>query len=547
MKLIQFRFVIILLCSVIFSLQCRNVLAEDWRYRVQEGDNLWSLTEKYLLNMSYVGRLGELNKIADPLHIPPGTVLRIPVAWINRYAIPTAVKNIHGQAELTKSESGETAPLASGDLIYIGDTVITRSDSSLLLEFTDGSTLLVQPDSRLTLDNLILFGESGMMDTRIRLNEGRVETRVEKTKGPASRFEISTPVGVTSVRGTNYRVSSESDTNQSHAEVLEGGVRVNSAGRGKLITGGYGSVLSLHQAPSAAVELLGAVDTQSIPEEFGRVPIQLVLPADRNISGYRLQIARDSSFDDVLFDRKYETNQIRGPELPDGDYAGRIRGIDKQGLEGKNAEIAIKINAKPEAPFLQEPKPDVGLSEETPGFIWARQDNVQKYHFQLARDNKFTDLVADFPDLTDNAVNSGYALELKQYFWRVASIGDAEGQGPFSDPQTFKRVQPPPQAEEPSINDTSLILRWPADLPDAKYRFQMAKDESFAEPLIDKVISEPTLEIERPEAGEYYIRVCTQYADGFVGPFGKPQIIEISDDDYWWLLGFLPLLALIAI
>ncbi len=547
MNNIHNRFFIILVYSLFFIGQPREVIAEDWIYIVRPGDNLWNLSEQYLIDMSYWQRLRQLNNVVDPLHIPPGTKLRVPVSWINKFPIIARVNNIHGQAELIDADSGKITPLAAGTFVFMEETVQTKADSTLVLEFVDGSTLLLQPESRLKLDYLSIYGKTGMVDTQIHLNHGRVETQVEKKRGPASRFEISTPAGVTSVRGTDYRVSAEPTSNKSHTEVLEGLVRVSSAGKTELISGGYGTISSTHEPLSRPIELLAAVDTQSIPDVFDRVPIQFAFPSDPGIKGYRLQIAKNQSFDTVVFDRKYATNQIRGPELPDGDYYSHIRPIDEHGLEGQNAGHFFKINAKPEAPFLQEPKPDAGLIEETPVFVWARQAGIQKYHFQLARDSKFTDLVVDLPNLADANLNSGYKLELKQYFWHVASISDVEGQGPYSDAQTFKRLKPPPQAEEPAISDTSIVLRWPADLPDVKYHFQMAKDEAFKELLIDKHTSEPTLTIERPEGGEYFIRVSTAYPDGFVGPFGKPQIIDVPGSGYyWWLLTLLPL-ALLAL
>jgi len=542
MNNIRNRILILLVSSLFFIGQPREVNAEDWIYTVRPGDNLWNLSEEYLIARSYWSRLRQLNKIADPLHIPPGTKLRIPVSWINKFPIIARVNSIHGHAELIAEDSGKITPLTAGAFVFMGETVQTKTDSTLVIEFVDGSTLLLQPDSRLKLNHLNVYGNTGMVDTQIHLNRGRVETQVEKKEGPASRFEISTPAGVTSVRGTDYRVSAEPALAKSLTEVLEGRVRVSSTGETKIISGGYGTMTSADEPPSQPIKLLDAVDTESIPDVFERVPIQFVLPSDPKIKGYRLQIANKKAFDMVVFDRKYTTNQIRGPELPDGDYYSHIRGIDEHGLEGKNAEHFFKINAKPEAPFLQEPKPEAGLIEETPVFLWARQNGIQKYHFQLARDSKFTNLVVDLPELSDNYLNSGYKLELKQYFWRVACISVVEGQGPYSDGQTFKRLKPPPQAEEPTISDTSIVLRWPADLPNVKYHFQMAKDESFSDVLIDKHISVPTLEIERPESGEYYMRVSTAYPDGFVGPFGKPQIIDVPGSGYyWWLLTLLPL------
>jgi hypothetical protein len=543
----QHRPVAGLIACLLYIMQSQFVFAEDWRYTVKPGDTIWSVTKENLVNMSYWQRLGQINQINDPYHIPPGTKLRVPVSWISKFPVIARVNNLFGEAELIEANNGKIMPLSRGSYVFMGETVQTKADSSLVLEFVDGSTILLQSESRLQLDHLSIVGKTGMVDTQIHLNRGRVETKVEKRKGSRSRFEIKTPAGVTSVRGTDYRVSAEQGLNQSLTEVLEGHVKVSSAGNTKSISGGYGTVYSANEPPIQPIQLLPPIDQKLIPNLFERLPVQFALPSESNIKGYRFQIAANNLFDKLLFDRKYTSNQVRGPELPDGDYYARIRGIDDHGLEGKNTELLFKINAKPEAPFLQEPKPEDGLIEETPGFLWSRQEGIQKFHFQLARDKKFTDIVFDSAKVAENSLVSGYKLELKQYFWRVACIDDSEGEGPFSSIQTFKRVKPPPQAEEPAINDKTMTLRWPADLPGVKYHFQMAKDESFKDILVDKQLAEPNLEIPRPDGGEYFIRVQTAYPDGFVGPYGKPQIIDVPRSGvYWWLLTLLPL-ALLAL
>lgn len=542
------RFVIFFLVfGLLFTVPSREVIAQDWIYTVRPGDNLWDLTDQYLIDMRYWQPLRKLNRIDDPLHIPPGTKLRVPIRWISKIPIIARVDTLQGQAELINPKNGETKVMAEGSFVFMGETVQTKANSTLVLEFIDGSKLLLQPDSQLEISNLSVYGRTGMADSRIHLNQGRVETQVEKKQGPGSRFEITTPAGVTSVRGTDYRVSAEPASTRSHTEVLKGTVSVSSAGKKELVSGGYGTISSSIEPPSQPIELLKAVDIQAVPKLFERVPVQFVLPTDPEIKGYRLQIAKTQAFDSVVFDRKYASHQIRGPELPDGDYFSRIRAIDEYGLEGKNAEYRFTINAKPEAPILQEPKPAAGLIEVTPGFLWAKQAGIHTYHFQLARDKDFNDLVVDRSDVSDAHLDSGYQLDLKQYFWRVASISDVEGQGPYSDVQTFKRLKPPPQTEEPAISDTSLVLRWPADLPNVTYHVQIANDEAFSDLIINKQTTEPLLEIERPDSGTYYVRVSTAYPDGFAGPFGNPQIIEVPrSGQYWWLLTLLPL-ALLAL
>jgi len=47
-----------------------------------------------------------------------------------------------------------------------------------------------------------------------------------------------------------------------------------------------------------------------------------------------------------------------------------------------------------------------------------------------------------------------------------------------------------------------------------------------------------------PSPGLYYVRARTIDADGFEGPFGMPQQVEVSRSGLWWLLAPLGLLLL---
>ena len=90
-------------------------------------------------------------------------------------------------------------------------------------------------------------------------------------------------------------------------------------------------------------------------------------------------------------------------------------------------------------------------------------------------------------------------------------------------------------------------MRWRTGLPGQQYQFQLAREATFADPLIDQRTDKAELEIDRPAGGEYFIRVRAIEPDGFIGPFSEPQIIDIpSDFNYWWLLA-LPLFGLIAL
>ena len=56
--------------------------AQDWLLTVRQGDSLWKLSEIYLKDVSYYQRLQQYNGITTPRGIQPGSVLRIPIAWL---------------------------------------------------------------------------------------------------------------------------------------------------------------------------------------------------------------------------------------------------------------------------------------------------------------------------------------------------------------------------------------------------------------------------------------------------------------------------------
>ena len=520
--------------------------AEDWIYKVKHGDNLWNLTLDYLVDFSYVKRVQKLNKITNPDYILPGTLIRIPSDWIRHYPMLIRVQNLQGSAHVSNEESSSPQPLKVGMILILGDTISTDADSTLTLVFLDGSQIMLEEKSRLKIENMMLLEFTGMSDVSIELEEGRLETQVHPNKGTARRFMIKTPAMVTSVRGTDYRISSEQFKHESKTEVVEGQVVVKGQNKSQLLTTGFGTITVNEQDPLPPVQLLPAPDIKQLPKSFAQVPIQFSLPEQKEDQSYRVQIAKTKQFKDVLFDKLFNSILIRGPDLPDHDYFIRIRAVDENQLEGLNAQSRITVNARPEAPFLVSPKPGSGiLLEQQPEFSWSSQQGIEKYHLQVSNTQDFTEILTDISDITDNEVTISEDLNLGKYYWRIAAA-DQDGDGPSSDAQMFRRIIPAPEFETPDITEDTLIIRSRSGLPGQTYHFQMSDDVTFSDLIVDKYTDTPGFEIPIPNGGEYFIRVRTIDPDGFVGPFATAQSIDIPYDLYW-LLALLPLLALIAL
>jgi len=516
--------------------------AAEWIYTVQDGDNPWNLTERYLAGIKYWPRIQTLNRIVDPQHIPPGTRLRIPVEWLRRVDAIAKVAVVHGEAQLRGHRASR--PLSAGMQLRSGDVIQTGREANVTLEFADGSRVLVHAEAELHLDALGSFENTDYHDTQVRLTQGRMENLVAPLgKGPG-RFEISTPAAVTAVRGTRYRVNAQADATRS--EVLEGKVAVATAASGVDVDAGYGTVATATQAPGTPIVLLPAPALGQLAARVERVPVAFTIPALQGASAYRFQLASDASFDSLLFDGRAEGTRLRGAELPDGHYFLRVRGIDGQGLEGLSADHAFELDARPEPPLLTAPAPGAGVAEESPPMSWGESAAIARYRLQVARDEAFTDLLMDDAAITASHATTPQPLPPGIYYWRVASITDQEGQGPFSDTQQFRRLPPAPAMEAPAVDKENMSVRWRAGEPGQSFQFQLASEESFATPVIDMRVDGAEARFKRPKGGAYYMRVKTVDSDGTEGAFGTVQKIEVpaGAGERWWMLLFLPLIVL---
>ncbi len=525
-------------------LSCRQAFAQDWIYHVKNQDTLWDISEKYLGSHKHVTALQRLNRIKDPNHIPPGTRLVIPEHWLIVHPTMARIIETRGMAELIEGQSYIVKKLSVGDIAIEGDSITTQADSSVILQFIDGSLLILQENSHLLIDHLSFFENTAMTSTTLDLKKGRLETQVAPKQGSSSQFKINTPLSSTSVRGTDYRLSSE--TKAALTEVLEGSVKVESTLQKQNINGGYG-IVSSPTRKTSPVKLLPAPDPESIPKLFERNPLQFSIDKPSGHLGHRLQIASDAQFQRIVFDKLTDSNIIRATDLADGQYFLRLRAYDQNGLEGLNTDLQITVNTQPEPPFILSPKQNGKTAEELPLFQWTERDTVKKYHFQLADNPSFKDPIVDISDLDEAEYTPEKSLELGEYYWRIAVLDDEGKDGPFSDIQTFNRIYAAPEAGEAEISDAGISIQFQAGLPQQSYRFQLASDENFESILVDKSSDNAVFEFDKPDSGTYFIRGKTIDPDGYSSDFGTAQKLEVPIDSRYWLLLLLPLIALVAI
>jgi hypothetical protein len=510
----------------------------DWVYMVKPGDTLSNISQTYLISTKKWPALKQQNKVSEPRQLTPGTQLRLPVALLKREAVEAEVLHIQGQVTRTLL-SGTTQALDKGARLQTGDTIDTGADSTISLRFVDGSRLLLTPKSRLVLSEMVMLGKSGVAQTVMELQQGALDTRVAKQSPTAGRYEIKSRAVNLAVRGTDFRASVDPADQIGRSEVLEGAVQASAAGTPVLVPAGFGTSAVPGQAASAPVPLLKAPDLSGVDKRIERVPLRFQWSALSGAVRYRAQVFADMTFERLLLDGVFQVPTAKWTDLPDGRYVLRVRGVDPNGLEGLNADQAFTLKARPEPPFINEPVD--GAKSYGPGtkLRWSNSLAAQAYHVQVSAKADFSDLLTDLPAVT--STEQTVTLEPGKYHWRVASIAAGADHGPFGDSQSFtqRKIPDSPQAEAPNMDEKHLAFRWRSGDEGAKYQLQLASESSFAKPVVDRVLTENQVRLDRPAPGIYFMRLKTIDADGFAGPFGAPQKIDIPTTTNFWL--FLPL------
>jgi hypothetical protein len=178
----------------------------------------------------------------------------------------------------------------------------------------------------------------------------------------------------------------------------------------------------------------------------------------------------------------------------------------------------------PPSPALE--KPETG--EKTIQLRWRPHEKIKKFHFQMARDREFKEVLIDERvDGTDIVVPKPEIPGF--YYVRTSSIDPKGYEGEFSIPQSLEiKPPPPPILQVPDTGPTSVRIRWSPVAEGMNYRLQMAGDEQFQSILIDQKTGQPGVVLKRPAPGTYYVRVSSINSKGYEGEFSKPRDFEIK-------------------
>jgi hypothetical protein len=537
----------VLMCAA--SLTCCSgaaVASEScFSYKAVAGDTLIGLGQQYLNHPSDWRVLARVNRIQQPKRIPQGTTLCLPVSVLKSTARNGVVLDVVGQATRFVNESppaaaplaksrGETEPtraapnvaptqVAKGDVITPGMSLRTSTNGYVTVQLADGSILKVQADTEARLDSSRQYEAAGFFASVWSVVRGRVESLVTHLTGGEPRYQIKTPQAVLGVRGTEFRV--QTDARRTLNETLSGTVEVRQLSQGQLVSAGQGTIAAQGNPVAAPVPLPAAPDLSRVPDLQERPVVRVELPEVSGASNYRVQVAEDADFRRVRGEVTAERPVLRVVDLPDGAYYLRARVANAQGLEGLDAVKPFKLKARPEPPIPAGPAHKAKVRDTAATLTWSAHPDASVYRVQVAQDAAFAQLVLDRPDVRDTQLR--VELAPGDYHWRLATTAAKQDRGPWGDAQVLLMRPPPPEPPPPVISASSLSFSLLAE-PGQRFEFQSAPDATFSRVQSEIKSADSTVVIPKPaEGGRMYIRYRAIDADGFIGPYTRPQLIAL--------------------
>lgn len=455
-----------------------------------QGDTLIGLAQRYLADPTRWPELARINSVRNPRRIPIGTELHIPLRLMRSTAVSATLNSVIGQVQAGAPASAVQA----GQPLPEGTPISTGADGHVTIRLVDGTLLRLRPDSRLQLRESRELRDAAVVRSGARLDKGRVEIEAAPARPGRAGFTITTPQGVLGVRGTEFRVAIDEQRAVTRGEVLGGVVAFDAdsaatatTARSPRVEAGYGAVIGggTVQPPT---RLLPAPQTTTLPALQERLLMRFALAPIDGAATYRGQVSRDTTFDLVVADLTSPTPELRFADLPDGNYVLRVRAIDAQGLEGRDADHRFRLKARPEAPLPAAPAPKAVTVGTRAELSWAANPESDHYRLQLASAADFkAPLLRDIADLRELSTTIE-PLPPGTYHWRLASVRADGDQGPWGDARSFELRPPPPTPKPPKVSDQGVSFSWEGN-PGQRFDFQVASDAAFATPLLQRQLA----------------------------------------------------------
>nr|WP_194744032.1 FecR domain-containing protein [Thermaurantiacus tibetensis] len=312
-------------------------------YETAAGDTLAGLAEAHFRAPEDWQRARALNAallggVGPRAPLPAGLRLRLDTGWL-RHA-PASAEIVAFRGDVRVESAGQSRPARLGLRVHEGEAIATGPVGFVTLRLPDGTEVALPTATAVRFDRLRRYSLNGALDRRIRILEGRVTSRVVPLPDPTSRHEVTTPVGVAAVRGTEFRVSFTPQGQRATAGVLEGRVGVTAGAAAERMLGAGTGVVFGPAGPGAVVRLPAPPVALAMPAVQAGPEARFAV---RPLPGlaFRAVIATDPDFRNPVAEAESADGRFALEGLPAGRYHLMVTAVTPDGLEGLPARFSF--------------------------------------------------------------------------------------------------------------------------------------------------------------------------------------------------------------
>lgn len=384
-------------------------------YTMEPGDTLYGLANEYFISNTSVPQVQKLNRITNARAIPVGAVVEVPREFLKSTPVSLNVLFTRGEVSIRQ---GSTVREAEKDMVVRPGAIITTGARAFVsLDGGDGQTRVALPsNSRVQIRRARRYLLNNRLDVDLRVLRGRGEIVAPKLNED-ERFNTGTPLAVTAVRGTKFRVGYEEEGGLALTEVVEGLVEV-SAGDAELnIPAGVG-VASDVSGLGDPEELLAPPELVDPNATQTRELVTFTLVPVEGAAAYRTQIAQDQTFQEVIEDKVTEQPLVSFEGIPEMRLSVRSRSIAVSGLEGVETPLQSFRRKRVGTSASLAPSPFADAYK----FVWQPAGEGQSYAgFRLWEKGKPDTLLIDEAGMTNEGL---YVSDLAtgDYQWQVSTF-----------------------------------------------------------------------------------------------------------------------------
>lgn len=407
-------------------------------YVVQRGDTLIELATAYMNRPLDYRRVQRENRLADPRRLPVGRTLALPVDLLRTDPDEARISGFRGA--VTLNQGGSSGAPAAGQTVNEGAVLSTGANAFVRLALSDGSHVVVPSNSRVRVSRLRRYVINGAVDHALTVETGRAESRVTPRQRPGG-FAIRTPVSVSAVRGTDFRVAFDDAADRSATAVLEGTVAIAADSADALASADQGVT-----AGADGVRLLPLLPAPVLarPDEVQTKPqVAFDIQPLPGAARYRGRVAPDAGMIEAFAEADSGPDgAVLFGEMEEGAYFLRLTALSPEGLEGKATTYSF-IRARNDVGGLGSAV-DQRDRRRFYRFRWEAEGvGEATYRFQLWRETEDGAqdgaMLADQPGLADAAFTLS-DLPPGVYSWRVQGSRHRFGRllEAWSDPQQLR-------------------------------------------------------------------------------------------------------------